>query len=199
MPVDDNSETTEDEVLSSPANSGTTSPGPEAFEPSSASPQGATPVTEVAPSPEGVRAGEEDPPDDDLPVFDERWREDFEGLAYIGRLTREFPYLGHKFVIRTLNIEEILEVGLLAKSYQGSLAESKAYQAALVAACVVSVDGVPPPMPITTSPEDTMILNRFRWVRQNWFAPVLDKVYGEYLRLEYDVERVMQALGEASS
>jgi hypothetical protein len=198
MPVD-NREDEEDAVLDpapvSPANVGTPSPGPEAVDefPPDLEPQ---PVTDEAPSPDGERA--EEVPSKPLPTFDERFQRPFEGLAYLGKLTKTFHYLGHDFLIRTITVDEVLEVGLLAKPYVGSLAETKAYQAALVAACVVSVDGQEPPIPITTTASDTLLANRFRWVNRNWFPPVLDMVYSQYLLLEQTVGKVMEALGEAS-
>src|SRR5690348_6594372 len=72
-----------------------------------------------------------------IPEFDPKVRQDFEGLLYLGRLTHTFNWLGHRFLIRTLSAGEILEVGLLHKPYIGSLADVKAYQAAVVAAAVL--------------------------------------------------------------
>ena len=39
--------------------------------------------------------------------FDERCREPFEGLLFLGALQREFDYIGHKFVIRSLTQHRI--------------------------------------------------------------------------------------------
>lgn len=131
------------------------------------------------------------------PEFDPKFRMDFEGLLYMGRLTDDFTWLGHHFVIRTLTAGEILEVGLLHRQYVGTLADVKAYQAAIVAACVVSVDGKPMPTPITNEVTDTGLLNRFNYVLRSWFPPVLDKVYEQYLLLEARVEEVIKEMGKA--
>lgn len=132
-----------------------------------------------------------------LPEFDPRVREDFEGLLYLGRLSHTFPWAGHEFTIRTLTTGETLEVGLLSQPYRGTLAEMKAYQAALVACCVTTVDGRAMPVPITDDPRDTAAANRFRYVLRSWFPPVLDAVYEQYLLLEERVARVLAAMGKA--
>lgn len=136
--------------------------------------------------------------DEPMPEFDPQWRSAFEGLCYIGKLRREFDAYGHPVVIRTMVTDEVLEVGLLSAPYIGTLGEMKAYQAALVAGCVVSIDGKPLPMPLTDVEGDTPLANRFNYVKSHWFSPVLDRVYQEYLLLEVQVDMVMKSLGEAS-
>lgn len=133
-----------------------------------------------------------------LPEFDPRVREDFEGLLYLGRLTDSFEAYGHQFVIRTLSTGEVLEIGLLHKPYKDSLAEVKAYQAALVAACVVSVDGKPMPLPVTNEPFDTALANRFEYVKRTWFPPLLDVIYERFLLLEAKVDAVLAGMGNQS-
>ena len=132
-----------------------------------------------------------------LPTFDERVKQDFEGLMYLGYLEDEFTWAGHRFRIRTLYSGEIIEAGLLHKPYRGSLADAKAYQAAIVAACTVSVDGHPMPIPITNEPTDTALRNRFNYVMKKWFPPTLDAVYEQYLLLESRVLKVLDAMGKA--
>ena len=139
-----------------------------------------------------------DPSDDEsVPEFDERHKRDFEGLLYIGHLQDEFVWFGHKFVIRTLKTGEILEVGLLHSKYVGSLSDIKAYQAAVIAACVVSVDGRPLPMPLSSKAEDTALYPRFQHVL-DWHPPVLDAIYEKFLLLEARVNEVIDAMVEAS-
>lgn len=132
-----------------------------------------------------------------IPEFDPKVREDFEGLLYLGRLTKTFNWLGHRFLIRTLSVGEILEVGLLHKPYVGSLADVKAYQSAVVAASVLEVDGKPMPVPLTNERTDTSLVNRFEYVLNSWFPPTLDAIYEQYLLLESRVEEVIEAMGKA--
>ena len=141
-----------------------------------------------------VQSSEEEP----LPEFDRRVRQDFEGLLYLGYLEDEFEWVGHRFKIRTLYTGEILQVGLLHRRYVGTLADVKAYQAAITAACVMQVDGKSMPTPLTNDPADTGLGNRFDYVLRSWFPPTLDVVYERYLLLEKRVRRVLDAMGKAS-
>lgn len=133
-----------------------------------------------------------------LPEFDPRVRNEFDGLLYLGRLTDAFTYMGHDFVIRTLSTGEILDVALLHKPYLGTMGDIKAYKAALVAACVESVDGRPMPLPITNQPMDTALANRFAYVQKTWFPPLIDVIYERFLALEEMVDRVLAAMGNPS-
>jgi hypothetical protein len=132
-----------------------------------------------------------------LPEFDPKHRQDFEGLLYLGRLTHEFEWLGHKFLIRTLAVDETLEIGLVTQPYNGTVSEPKAYQAAVVAACVVKVDGKPMPVPLSDDPGDSALLNRMETVKR-WFPPTLDKVYEEFMLLEDRVVKVLDAMGKVN-
>lgn len=171
------------------ANVGATSTGPAQ---SSFAPGQSTEPQTATDDGDGAEPEEEPEP---LPEFDRRWRDAFEGLLFIGKLEGSFKWMGHDFRIRTLLTDEVLEVGLLHKEYVGTLADVKAYQAAIVAACVVSVDGQPPPIPLTD--EQTDLTAKFNYVLRHWFPPTLDAVYEEYLKLEYKVNQVIEAMGKA--
>ncbi len=186
---DDDEVVTPQQEAPSTANVSTTSPGPGQ---SSTAPDA---DTEPQPATDDELSSE---PEEELPEFDPKFREDFDGLLFIGKLTDEFTWLGHKFVIRTLVTDEILEVGLIHKKYAESLADVKAYQAAIVAACVVTVDGRPLSVPITNELDDTELLNKFFYVKRSWFPPVLDVLYDKYLSLEERADKVLRAMGKAS-
>lgn len=129
------------------------------------------------------------------PQFDPRYTEEFEGLLFIGALRKRFRWMGHEFVIRTLTTSEVLEVGLLQKPYVGSMGEIKAYQAAVVAASILSVDGKPPPLPVTDADSD--LEARFNYVIAHWQPIVIDMLYGQQLDLETVVNETLAAMGKA--
>jgi hypothetical protein len=135
--------------------------------------------------------------EEQLPEFDPRVRDDFEGLLYLGALTHEFEWMGHKFVIKTLSTDELLEVGLLVKDWQGSLGEMRAYTTTIVAACTISVDGKKLPQPISSDPGDSPVRNRFDLVRR-WYPTTLDVIYEQYMLLERRVLEVLAAMGKAT-
>ncbi len=134
---------------------------------------------------------------DGIPEFDPRVRQDFEGLMYLGYLPDEFEWLGHRFEIRSLNMDQILEIGLLHKRYAETLSDVKAYQTLVVAACMVRLDGRALATPLSNAPEDSITLNQWPIVRR-WFPPTIDHIYTRYLLLETRVREVIDAIGKAS-
>lgn len=133
----------------------------------------------------------------DLPEFDPRFRQDFEGLLYLGYLEDDFHWMGHHFVLRTYNTNDVLEIGLLHAKYAGTMGDAKAWQALVCAASVVSVDGKSLPRPISNEPEDTELANKFRYILK-WFPLTIDAVYEKSLELEMRVRQVLDAMGKAS-
>lgn len=130
--------------------------------------------------------------------FDPKHRDAFNGLMFIGALTSSFTFLGHKIKIKTIGIDDLLEVGLITAKYKGTLGESRAYSTAMVAASIISIDGKPLPQPLTTDPADTPLSNSFEYVRTYYFPPVVDAIYLEYLELEAQVERIIASMGKVS-
>lgn len=136
-----------------------------------------------------------------LPSFDMRHADDLEGLVFLGALQAKFSWVGHDFIIRTLTQDEIMTSALVIKPFMGSLGEPKAYSTAIAAMCIVSVDGRELPIPIEQRPgpnglEMAWAQVRFDYVKRNWFASTVDKVYSEFLDLEAVVGEVIQAMGE---
>jgi FtsP/CotA-like multicopper oxidase with cupredoxin domain len=145
----------------------------------------------------GEEANEaEDEQDEDLPEFDPQWQEDFNGLLFLGSLSKTFDYMGHRFTIRTLNGGEILAVAQVTAPYAGTIAENRAYTMATVAATVVAVDGQPLPLPFEKITPTAALQQRFERVK-DWFPPTIDYVFGEYLALNGKVEEVLAKMGEA--
>lgn len=136
---------------------------------------------------------------DPLPEFDDRYREDFEGLAFIGSLSKQFEWLGHRFVVRTLTVDELLAVTLLTKEFDQSMGAGLAYRTAMAAMATVTVDGKELPIPFQSEPEDfAWAYQRFNHVKARWFQFTVDAVYGEYLELEDRTRQVVMAMGKAS-
>ena len=134
-------------------------------------------------------------PAEPLPEFDPRCREAFEGLAFMGALTKTFDWMGHKFTVRTLKMDELLQVAQVHSKYAQTIGDVKAYQAAIVAATIQLVDAKPLPVPSFT--DETSLDARFNFVTTKWYPWTFDAVYTEYLALEAKVLEVMEAMGEA--
>jgi hypothetical protein len=135
-----------------------------------------------------------------LPVFDQKYAEPFTGLLYLGALTDEFDWLGHRFVIRTLRDGEKLAVAQVIKPYQETMGIDRAYAAATAAIGVVSVDDDDLPIPIgETRRINEWAYQRFQYVIDNWFSPTIDVVYNRIVELDDLARRVVDAMGKASA
>lgn len=147
--------------------------------------------------------GRQDDEEGDVPEeFPEELRQDFIALSQGRRLYDTSSFFGHEYVVQTLTVGELIDVGLLHKEYAGTLADTKAYQAAIAAASVVRVDGESMPVPpVTSSTEgglDPVLLDRFKHIRTRWFPPLLDHVYERFLLLDQRVQKVIEAMGNPS-
>lgn len=132
-------------------------------------------------------------------AFDERHKEPFNGLMYLGALTKTFTWAGHEFHIRTLTTQEVLIVAKLTAEFRGSIAEDRAYVSAVVALATQSVDRQPLPFPYKESQiGHEWAEQRFNYVTGTWFAYTIDAVYGEYLALEGKAREVANAMGNRS-
>jgi hypothetical protein len=131
---------------------------------------------------------------DDSNILDPRYKRDFEGLTYLGYLADEFDLAGHRFNIRTLNTDALLEVALWVQRYSGSLGESRAYSTAVVAAAVELLDGKPLHRPLGPGEPDFDM--RVAIVRK-WYPWTIDQVYSRVRELERRVDAILVELGKA--
>jgi hypothetical protein len=131
--------------------------------------------------------------------FDPRYTDSFHGLAYIGALTDTFEYLGHKFVISTLNTHRELAIAKVIKDWEGTAFYQRAYVTAVAAMCVETVDGQGMPTPIGESNNTyDWAFQRFDYATARWYRWVVDKIYTQYLVLEDQVRQVLDEMGKAS-
>lgn len=125
-----------------------------------------------------------------LSDFPEEARESVTGLAWLGFLEETVFAFGHEFVIRTLRSGEELQVGLLTKEFSDTLGREQAIATATVALALKSVDGDPDFCPMASRSHD-FARQRFRYVQDNWFLPVIYRVFDTYLEM---LERQSDAL-----
>jgi len=136
----------------------------------------------------------EDPsqPMNEVISFPDEWKEEFEGLLFLGYLQHEVKRIPfHSFVIKTLNINEKLEVSLIAKPYLESVGYNRAWKAAVVAAALVSIDGRPL---IPSNKTTNVVKQKYDYVVNNWYDTTIDLLYEELDMLENKVIMVLQEL-----
>lgn len=131
------------------------------------------------------------------PAFDERYKEPFVGLLYVGYLEEDFTLFGHHFRISTPSRRERIQMGLVMKEYQDTMTWELAWQAAVVAAHLIEVDHMPLPEPVTKKATRTPFMERFEWVQDNLQDRVIDEVYTKCMEMRDTVDNVVEAMGKA--
>jgi hypothetical protein len=145
---------------------------------------------------EGTLSEGPDQEEEELPAFDDQYRQDFIGLTFVGKLSHDFEWMGHRFRIKTLMTDELIQIGLVHAKYQQTLSDVKAYQTLVVAACLETLDGKQLPVPISMDVD--LVEARFDYIKTHWYPWTIDAVYEQYLLLEVRVQKVIAAMGKVS-
>ena len=124
--------------------------------------------------------------------FNSRWRNEFEGLAYLGHLEGEVKIPYHAFTVRTLTTGEKIRVVALVREHEQSIGYARAYRAAIVAAALTLVDGKPL---LVGQKNLDVIPQRYRYITDNWYDYVIDILYDKVNELEGQVLEVLKELG----
>lgn len=126
-------------------------------------------------------------------TFPEEWKDEFEGLLFLGYLQKEVTQIPfHKFVIRTLTINEKIDVSLITKPYVDSVGFNRAWKSAVVAAGLVSVDGREL---VSSNKSINSLQQKYDYVTSNWYDIVVELLYEEIQKLEDTVIIVLGELG----
>lgn len=133
----------------------------------------------------------------DYRPFDSKHKDSFTGLLWVGHLDDDIELFGHRFVIVTPTQTERLQIGPVIKEYSDTVTGELAYEAAMVAAYLKSVDGKDLPQPILTSTRDTALRERFNWVTDNLRRPVIQALSERCWNLEAEVAATLEAMGKA--
>lgn len=152
------------------------------------------PAPEPEPEPEEEPKAEPEKPK----TFPDEHKRTFEGLLHLGKLTEHVDAYGHDVVIQTLTMEQMMLAGLIHQRFRSTLGETRAWQAAILSAAIVSVDGKSLPIPVADVSTETLMRDRFEYISKHWYPPTVDVIYSAYLELEGQVEEVLNALGGAS-
>ena len=137
--------------------------------------------------------------EEELPQFDPKYIKDFEGLNYLGALTSQFEWLGHKFVIRTLTTDEYLAVADLMSAYKDGIGAPRAYATAVAALCIETIDEQYLPTPVQEETRGyAWAYQRFNYIKSHWYPYTIDRVYEQFLLLESRAEKVLESMGNAS-
>lgn len=153
--------------------------------------------TEQVQIPDGMPQGGPDDAEPQLQPFDERYRDDFEGLMFLGALSVSFSYVGHKFTMRTLTTLELLAVGRVIKHFEETIGANRAYATAMVALSLQKVDGKELPIPYAEGEDPyEWAEQRFQYVAARWYPMIIDELYTKYNLLEARVREVLEEMAK---
>lgn len=168
--------------------------------------EGLLPPTDAPPPgfpdmPEGpIRVGEEPDPeddeDDDVTELTKEEREQFNSLLTVGKRLKKITVLDRPVVISSLMVDDVIRVGVKVKEYRDTQAFAQAYQAAMCAASIKSVDGQSWENTLEVSPDPDVLFDQ-KWNKVLDFYPlVISYIYNEVIALDAEFSELAAKLGK---
>lgn len=134
--------------------------------------------------------------DEEVTELTEEERSLFNNLLTIGKTSKTFDVFGHEVILETMNVREELTVGMHIKKYHGSEAFARAYQAAVLAATVCSIDGDPLYVPLSASESESYIFEKkFNKVLE-FYPIIVSEIYSKYIEVEKEFAGLAEKLGK---
>lgn len=142
-------------------------------------------------------ADEAVPIEEQLTELTDEERTWFSTLLTVGRRSKVIEVMGHTLLVQNLNTDDDLRVGLFCRDYQGAPpADARAYQLAVCAAGIRTIDGLPVYQSLTEDVGDEeMFTQKITRLRQ-YYPVVLTKIYHEILNLDRDFVELATKLGK---
>ena len=146
--------------------------------------------------------GEAPPPveDNGSTGFDGDISQDVRGLLNLGKLTERVEIFGHYFVLKTLTVGEELAIAQLVNEYAGTIGQGKAFQTAVIAAALVSVDGRE--LVAALGPDvQASLSDKFDYITTNWYMSTVDAIWEAYQSLllrQHDAYQEVMGKSQAS-
>lgn len=147
---------------------------------------------------EPIRVGEELPEEKESEPetkFTDEERATFATLLTVGQRISTVSVFGHTVKIRSLTVDDDLRVGLSAKAYQESEGFVRAYQAGVVAAGILEIDGVPFRTSLIPETPEECFQKHLEKVRK-MYPLVVSQLYGKILELDQEYAEMAQKLGK---
>lgn len=120
----------------------------------------------------------------------------FQSLLTIGQTTKKVDVLGHPVVLKSMTVSDELMVGMESKAYKGSEAFARAYQSAVVAASVVSIDGKQLYVPLSPEESDSEVFRKRVEKVHSLYPIVVSEIYRQYMEVEKEFAQLAKKLGK---
>lgn len=121
---------------------------------------------------------------------------EFQSLLTIGRVTKEVDVLGHPVVLNSMTVSDELMVGLETKDYKQSEAFARAYQSAVVAATVSTIDGEQLYIPLSPNESSHEVFKKRLEKVHSMYPIVVSEIYRRYLDVEREFAELAKKLGK---
>jgi hypothetical protein len=152
-------------------------------------------MTDVDQSPEEAKKAEDIDP---IKLFSEKIQVAVEGLTYIGKLTDEFNFCGHKFAIQTLLPQHKFAISQVLQPYRDTIHEVDAYQALHVGLAVTAVDGDTEFAPAIGPGIVELTKARLAYVSSHWYPRTIEYIWSRYVLLEATAGKAIAELDRLS-
>ena len=119
----------------------------------------------------------------------------FTNLVMVGALSRTYGIEGHKITLKTLTVDENLQLGSLLKEHANSYRFQQAMKAIIAAASIVTLDGLPLVQRLSPNSLPVRVSEKFEVVK-DYYQPVIDAIYARFIELEQELEPILSRLGK---
>lgn len=121
----------------------------------------------------------------------------FAALMTCGRRHKIIPIMGdHKVGIQTLTAEDDLRIGLYTKQYKDSDAYPRAYQIAVCASGIRTVDSRPLYQPITEDEDEQAVFTEKVERMSKFYPVVVTEIYRAIMELDGEFAELARKLGK---
>lgn len=162
---------------------------PEAFVP----PTGAFAATEEE---GGVLVGEPVAQEEEVTELSPEEQVMFASLMTCGRRTKVAHILDHTVVVQTLCGDDDLRIGLYVKEYVGSMGEQRAYQIAVAAAGIRTIDGQPLVQSLYAEADNDALFDQKVAKVAQMYPTVINRIYRAVMDAEKEFVELATKLGK---
>jgi hypothetical protein len=120
----------------------------------------------------------------------------FASLLTCGRRSKTIRLFDHTVVVQTLCCDDDLRVGLYAKDFVGSLGEQRAYQVAVAAAGIRTIDGRPVVEGLFEQVGDDALFDQKVLKVASMYPHVVNRIYRAILEAEQEFIELSTKLGK---
>ena len=144
----------------------------------------------------GVLVGEPLPPEEEVTELSPEEQVMFASLLTCGRRSKVVHILDHTVVVQTLCGDDDLRIGLYVKEYQGSLGEQRAYQIAVAAAGIRTIDGKPLTTTLYAEADNDALFQEKVAKVSKMYPTVINRIYRAVMDAEKEFVELATKLGK---